>query len=89
MIILNVYVRTGYPEKNDEYLTTKSADFHKHLGFIKVGEYHKCGYKFQNWCNMIEMEKITENHVKNPNPVINYNSPNKDKNHIRGENIWL
>lgn len=78
MGILNMYVCIGYPEKNDEYLTTNSADFHEHIGFVRVGEYHKCGYKFQNWYNMIEMEKIIGKHMKNPNPVINYNSLNKD-----------
>lgn len=61
--ILNLYACIGYPEKEDEYLTTNSADFHTHLGYIKVGEFHKCGYKFGRWYNMIWMEKIIGEHV--------------------------
>lgn len=58
MGILNLYACIGYPEHDDEYLTTNSADFHAHMGFVKVGEFHKCGYKFDRWYNMIWMEKI-------------------------------
>jgi len=62
MGILNLYACIAYPENNDEYLTTNSADFHEHLGYIKVGEFHKCGYKFHRWYNMIWMEKIIGEH---------------------------
>lgn len=58
MGILNLYACIGYPEVEDEYLTKNSAEFHEHLGFAKVGEFHKCGYKFNRWYNMIWMEKI-------------------------------
>ena len=53
MGILNLYACIGYPEKDDEYLTTNSADFHEHLGFTKVGEFHKCGFKFGRWYNTL------------------------------------
>ena len=66
MGILNLYACIGYPEKDDEYLTTNSADFHEHLGFTKVGEFHKCGFKFGRWYNMIWMEKIIGTHNENP-----------------------
>ena len=33
MGILNIYGCIAYPENEDEYLTTNSADYHKHLGF--------------------------------------------------------
>lgn len=62
MGIINLYACIGYPESDDEYLTTNSADFHTHLGFVKVGEFHKCGYKFGRWYNMIWMEKIIGEH---------------------------
>ena len=58
MGILNLYACIGYPEVEDEYLTSNSADFHAHTGFVKVGEFHKCGYKFGRWYHMIWMEKI-------------------------------
>ena len=69
MGILNLYACIGYPETDDEYLTTNSADFHAHLGFVKVGEFHRCGYKFGRWYHMIWMEKIIGAHGAQPNPV--------------------
>ncbi len=62
MGIINLYACIGFPEYNDEYLTTNSADFHAHFGFVKAGEFHKCGYKFGRWYNMIWMEKVIGEH---------------------------
>ena len=62
MGIQNLYARVAYPETEDEYLTANSADFHAHLGFVKAGEFHKCGYKFGRWYNIIWMEKIIGRH---------------------------
>ena len=56
MGILNLYACIGYPDKDDEYLTTNSADFHAHLGYTRVGLFHKCGYKFGRWYHMIWMK---------------------------------
>ncbi len=56
--ILNLYACIAYPAVEDEYLTRNSAEFHSHLGFATVGEFHKCGYKFGRWYNMIWMEKL-------------------------------
>lgn len=72
MGILNLYACIGYPEQEDEYLTKNSADFHAHLGFKKVGEFHKCGYKFGRWYNMIWMEKIIGEHDDNQPPIAPY-----------------
>lgn len=72
MGILNLYACIGYPEQDDEYLTTNSADFHAHLGFVKVGEFHQCGYKFRRWYHMIWMEKILGTHSEAQPPVIAY-----------------
>lgn len=60
--ILNLYACIGDPIVEDEYLTKNSERFHRHLGFVKVGEFHKCGYKFGRWYNMIWMEKIIGEH---------------------------
>lgn len=57
--ITNLYTCIGTPIKDeDEYLTFNSLEFHKHLGFNQVGEFHKCGYKFERWYNMVWMEKL-------------------------------
>ena len=49
--------------REDEYLTKDSEKFHSHMGYTKVGEFHKCGYKFGRWYNMIWMEKIIGEHA--------------------------
>ena len=56
--IMNLYACIGDPIVEDEYLTKNSEKFHQHMGYTKVGEFHKCGYKFGRWYNMIWMEKI-------------------------------
>lgn len=72
MGILNLYACIGYPETDDEYLTANSAGFHAHLGFVKIGEFHKCGYKFGRWYNMIWMEKTIGEHRTKPPSVAYY-----------------
>ncbi|MCD8396918.1 MAG: N-acetyltransferase family protein [Lachnospiraceae bacterium] len=69
MGVLNLYACIGYPEKEDEYLTRNSADFHAHLGFRNVGTFRKCGYKFGHWYDMIWMEKLIGEHPDGPAPV--------------------
>lgn len=72
MGILNLYACIGYPEVEDEYLDYNSARFHEHLGYAKIGEFHKCGYKFGRWYHMIWMEKIIGEHKENQSPVKSY-----------------
>lgn len=70
MGILNLYACIGYPEIEDTYLSRNSAEFHKHLGYTTVGEFHKCGYKFGRWYNMVWMEKIIGEHRADQQDVI-------------------
>ena len=51
------------PITEDEYLTKNSEQFHQHLGFVKVGEFHRCACKFGRWYNMIWMEKFIGKHI--------------------------
>jgi len=62
MGIINLYACIADSEVEDEYLTKNSEFFHQHMGYTKVGEFHKCGYKFGRWYNMIWMEKIIGEH---------------------------
>ena len=41
---------------------SNSIPFHEHLGFNEVGRFHKCGYKFNNWYDIVWMEKIINKH---------------------------
>ena len=52
------------------YLTGASAAFHARLGYQLVGRFHKCGYKFGRWYDMIWMEKLLGVHPEDPQPVI-------------------
>lgn len=70
MGILNMYACIAYPQEEDRYLTKNSAEFHEHMGFAKVGEFHKCGYKSCHWYDMIWMEKIIGRHIEDQPPVI-------------------
>lgn len=69
MGITNSYACIAYPQVEDEYLTRKSPDFHAHLGFVTVGEFHQCAYKFGRWYNMIWMEKMIGEHREDQPPV--------------------
>ena len=69
--ILNMNACIGYPEREDDpYLTRDSARFHARMGFKKAGEFHRCGYKFGRWYNIIWMEKLIGPHGARPAPVI-------------------
>jgi len=57
-------------EVEDETLTNASSYFHEHMGYTLVGEFHKCGYKFGRWYNMVWMEKMLAEHPENPGEFI-------------------
>lgn len=68
--ILNLNACIAYTSTENTYLTNASMYFHEKLGYRKVGHFTKCGYKFENWYDMIWMEKIIGEHSENPKPVI-------------------
>ena len=70
--ILNLNACIAYPETEDGYLTKNSVQFHEHLGYNRVGQFHKCGYKFEKWYNMIWMEKMIGKHDSNPSPIVHF-----------------
>ena len=60
---LNMNACIAYPPKEDEHLDKNSVEFHTHMGYRLVGEFHKCGYKFNHWYNMVWMEKLIGKHL--------------------------
>lgn len=68
--IINLYACIAYPAIEDEYLTMDSVNYHAQLGYRMVGEFYKCGYKFDRWYNMVWMEKCLSEHPGKPLPVI-------------------
>ena len=74
MGVLNLNACIAYPEKEDEYLTRSSAEFHARLGYRLVGEFRLRGYKFGRWYNMIWMEKLIGEHTSEPAAVAPYSA---------------
>ena len=64
--LLNLYACIGYPDHEDEYLSYASVHFHEKMGYSMIGVFHKCGYKFDRWYNMVWMEKIIGEHKEGP-----------------------
>lgn len=69
MGILNMNACIAKPIKEGPYLTDDSIRFHKAMGFTEVGVFHKSGYKFNRWFDMIWMEKHIGEHTENQKPV--------------------
>lgn len=62
MGILNLNACISYSEKENEYLTHASVEFHKALGYSQVGQFHKIGKKFSRWFDIVWMEKLIGRH---------------------------
>lgn len=52
------------------YPNPESIGFHEHMGYKKVAHFHKSGYKFNAWYDMIWMEKFINDHTSNQKPFI-------------------
>ena len=77
--IINLYACIGYPEKNDEYLTKNSAEFHEHLGYKLMGKFENCGYKFNKWYHMVWMGKVINELKDKPDPLIPFAQFSEEK----------
>ena len=66
--ILNMNACIAYPPQEDEHLDKNSVEFHSHMGYRLVGEFYKCGYKFNRWYNMVWMEKLIGEHLSDQKP---------------------
>lgn len=79
MGFINLYACVAVPEKDDEYLTRNSLDFHRHLGFELVGEFKASGYKFGRWYNTVWLEKIVAPHSEKPEKIRPFHEIMKEK----------
>lgn len=64
MGILNLNACIGFPHggQRDETLDSNSTEFHLHMGYSWVGQFHNCGFKFGRWYDMVWMEKFIGRH---------------------------
>ena len=63
--ISNLYACIAFPIGEDPYLTEDSVHFHEHLGYQRTAHFHKCGYKFHRWYDIVWMEKMIGEHLEN------------------------
>ena len=70
MNIVNVNACIAYPAFENRYLTDDSVRFHERMGYQMVGRFHKCGYKFHRWYDMVWMEKHIGEHLENQPEVV-------------------
>lgn len=69
MGICNLNACIAYTPWEDPHLTNDSMYFHEKMGYKMVGTFHRCGYKFHTWYDMIWMEKLIAPHEQNQPPV--------------------
>ncbi len=62
MNITNLYARVAAVEREDEYLSHDSIEFHTRMGYREAGRLKNCGYKFSRWYDMVYMERIIGEH---------------------------
>ena len=55
--IRNLYACITTADTTDEHLSFDSPRFHSHMGFTEVGHFHRCGFKFNRWYDVLWMEK--------------------------------
>jgi phosphinothricin acetyltransferase len=49
----------AYTEREDDpHLTNDSVFFHQRMGFAMAAHFHRCGWKFMRWYDMVWMEKL-------------------------------
>lgn len=56
--VTNLNACIAYAAVEDEFLDNRSEAFHSRLGYTKVAHFHRCGFKFRRYYDMIWMEKI-------------------------------
>lgn len=56
------------------YPNPSSITFHESFGYQTVAHFHKSGYKFNTWHDIIWMEKFINEHAAPPESFIPYNS---------------
>lgn len=69
MGILNMNACIACPVSKSEFLNDDSIRFHKSMGFTEVGRFHNSGYKFNQWFDMVWMEKMIGEHGSDIAPV--------------------
>lgn len=76
--ILNLNACIACLNEEDEHISDDSLVFHKKCGYKYVGKFHKCGYKFNRWYDIVWMEKHIGSHISDPHEIKNISEINID-----------
>lgn len=57
---ININACIAWTETPNGHLSHQSAIFHEKMGYRRVAHFHRCGYKFGEWYDMIWMEKLLD-----------------------------
>lgn len=57
---ININACISWIDEPNKHLTHQSPKFHEKLGYKKNAHFHRCGYKFGEWYDMIWMEKLLD-----------------------------
>ena len=68
--ILNMNACIAFTEGEDSRLSPASIRFHEKMGYVQNAHFHKCGYKFGKWYDMVWMEKHLGPHPEPALPMI-------------------
>ena len=68
--VLLLYACIARPPQEDEHLTLASILFHTRMGFHTVGEFPRCGFKFNHWYDMVWMERGIQERPRSPRPFV-------------------
>ena len=68
--VQNLNACIAYTDDNDEHLTDASVRFHEKVGFTRSGIFHRCGFKFGRWYDILWMEKMIGGHPTPPEKFI-------------------
>ena len=79
MGITNINACIATTSKETPYLTNGSRYFHEKKGYQLVGTFHKSGYKFNQWFDMIWMEKMIGEHHDKMTPPQSIHDVTKDE----------
>ena len=77
--VFSVYAGvTTSDRENEAFVTDASIRFHEKTGYAKIGEYHLCGYKFNQWYNVAWFEKTLGFRPEEPAPFISFSALNAE-----------
>ncbi|MGN1392534.1 MAG: GNAT family N-acetyltransferase [Succinivibrionaceae bacterium] len=77
--IYNTYACVTHTDNSSEYITLDSEGFHASMGYKKVAHFSHCGFKFNEWYDVIWMEKILRIHSTKPKDFIPFSKLKLEK----------